>query len=375
MVRTAALKLKNRVLGTKSGNSTGASIGTAAAVSAPVKPTYRKVSKLKQKEARTGWMYAMPALLLLILFQLWPMLFGLWISFWKWGFVPEKFIGLDNYARIFLREIFYIDPDRGFRIGEIGQSIIVTIYYAIGTIPVSIVLAFIIAYFLFQSIKGKAMLRTIFFLPFITSQVAAAIVFKWIFHPNVGIANSVMESVGLKKQNWLVDPDPIFSKWLALIGLKWPSWLPIELGGPTYALLIIMLFTVWGSVGFNIVIFLAGLSNISKELYEAAKIDGARTTALIRHVTLPLISPMLFLLTIVSVIGSFESFNAFYVFTNGEGGPRGSTMSLPLYIFRAFYTYGQVGYAAAVSMFLFVILLALTWVQYRFGEKRVHYQR
>lgn len=334
-----------------------------------------RLGKLKQKEARIGWLYALPALLFLALFQLWPMLFGLWMSFWKWGYVPEKFIGFDNYVRIFTREIFYIDPDRGFLIGEIGHSIIVTIYYAVGTIPIAIGLAFIIAYFLFQNIKGKAMLRTIFFLPYITSQVAAAIVFKWIFHPNVGIANAALEAVGLQKQNWLIDPEPLFSKLLSLIGLQWPSWLPIELGGPTYALLIIMLFTIWGSIGFNIVIFLAGLSNIPNELYEAAKIDGARTPALIRHVTLPLISPMLFLLMIISVIGAFESFNAFYVFTNGEGGPRGSTMSLPLYIFRAFYTYGQVGYATAVSMMLFVILLFLTWLQYKFGEKKVHYQR
>jgi multiple sugar transport system permease protein len=102
--------------------------------------------------------------------------------------------------------------------------------------------------------------------------------------------------------------------------------------------------------------------------------DGARTPTLIRHVTLPMLSPMLFLLLIISVIGAFESFNAFYVFSGGEGGPLGTTMSLPLYIFRSFYVYGQVGYASALSICLFVVVLALTWIQYRFGEKRVHYQ-
>ena len=129
------------------------------------------------------------------------------------------------------------------------------------------------------------------------------------------------------------------------------------------------------SIGFNIIIFLAGMGNVSPELYEAAKIDGAGTLRIMRNVTWPLLSPMVFLLSIISVIGSFESFNAFYVISGGEGGPLGTTMSLPLYIFRTFYVYGQVGYASAISMFLFVIILALTWIQYKYGEKRVHYLR
>lgn len=334
----------------------------------------RRQGRLRKKEAFIGLYYALPALLLLILFRFWPLGFGVWISFWKWGYVPEKFIGFDNYIRIFTEDIIYRDPQSVIKIGAVGQSILVTLYYAIGTIPIAIVLSFIISYYLFQIRKGKGLLRTVFFLPFITSQVAAAIVFKWIFHPNVGVANSILERLRLPVQNWFVDPDPLGIKLITSLGGHWPGWLPVQLGGPTLALMVIMVFAIWSTIGFNVVILLAGLTNVPNELYEAARIDGARTPSLIRHVTVPMLSPMLFLLFIISVIGAFESFNAFYVFSGGEGGPLGTTMSLPLYIFRSFYVYGQVGYASALSICLFVIVLALTWVQYRFGEKRVHYQ-
>jgi ABC-type sugar transport system permease subunit len=334
----------------------------------------RRVISYKRKQAWLGWGYAFPALMLLLLFRFWPLGFGAWISLWKWGYVPEAFIGLENFVRIFTEELIYKDVLYGWQLGAVGQSIMVTIYYALGTIPICIGLAFIIAYYLFQNIKGKGVLRTIFFLPYITSQVAAVLVFKWIFHSNVGVINSGLEQMNVEKQDWLTDPQPVLTKLITALGGSWPEFIPTGFAGPTLALLVIMLFTIWHTIGFNILIFLAGMGNVSKELYEAAKIDGARTLGIMRHVTWPLLSPIVFLLSIVSIIGAFESFNAFYIFSGGEGGPLGSTMSLPLYIFRAFYVHGQVGYAAALSMFLFFILLTLTWFQYRYGEKKVHYQ-
>ncbi|MDQ0415781.1 carbohydrate ABC transporter permease [Mesobacillus stamsii] len=332
---------------------------------------------IKKQQIKLGILYSLPALALLLLFRFWPMFFGVYISFWKWGYFPEEFIGFQNYVQMFTRDIVYIDPIFGLKIGNLGQSLLVTIYYGVGTIPISLVLSFLISYFLFHYFKkrGQGVFRTIFFLPYITSQVAAIMVFKWIFHQNVGVANAGLTAVGLPAQNWTSDPEPILSKLLTLIGLEWPSTIPIELGGPSLALLIIMLFAIWSSIGFNIVILLAGLSSIPKELYDAAKVDGANMFQLMRNVTLPLVSPMLFLLLIVSVIGSFESFNAFYVFSGGEGGPLGTTMSLPLYIFRNFYAYGQVGYASALSVLLFMIIFLLTLLQRRMLEKRVHYDR
>ncbi|NBD22976.1 carbohydrate ABC transporter permease [Paenibacillus glycinis] len=345
--------------------------------SLPRKPIFAKkrASKFARKQAWTGFAYAAPALLLLLVFRFWPMAFGAWISLWKWGFVPDKFIGFGNFAKIFEEGLLYKDALLGWQFGPIANSLMVTVYYAIGTIPISIFLSFLLAYFLFQKIKGKGILRTVFFIPYITSQVAAGLVFKWIFHTNVGVANAALKSVGLQPQDWLSDPDPLFVHVAAAFGGTWPSSIPTALAGPSYALIVIMLFTIWSSIGFNIVIFLAGMGSVSPELYEAARIDGAGTARIMRHVTWPLLSPMVFLLSIISVIGSFESFNAFYIISGGEGGPLGTTMSLPLYIFRTFYVYGQVGYASAISMFLFAIILLLTWVQYKYGEKRVHYLR
>ncbi|XQY92158.1 carbohydrate ABC transporter permease [Metabacillus sp. HB246100] len=335
------------------------------------------LTKLRKSEWKIALIYALPALLLLLLFRFWPLLFGVYISFWKWSFVPEEFLGFGNYVRMFTKDFVYYDPLFGWQIGDLAQSILVTIYYAVGTIPIALVLSFFIAYFLFNYFKkvGQGVFRTIFFLPYITSQVAAILVFKWIFHPNVGVANAALEKVGIPAQAWLTDPEPIFSKILTMVGLNWPESLPIELGGPSLALLIIMLFAIWSSIGFNVLIMLAGLSNIPKNLYEAAKVDGANVYHLMRYITFPLLSPTLFLLLIVSVMGAFESFNAFYVFSGGEGGPLGSTMSLPLYIFRNFYVYKQVGYASALSVLLFLILFLLTWLQRKVLEKRVHYER
>ncbi|WP_273128690.1 carbohydrate ABC transporter permease [Bacillus weihaiensis] len=337
----------------------------------------KSLTKLRKSEWKIALIYALPALLLLLLFRFWPLLFGVYISFWKWSFVPEEFLGFGNYVRMFTKDFVYYDPLFGWQIGDLAQSILVTIYYAVGTIPIALVLSFFIAYFLFNYFKkvGQGVFRTIFFLPYITSQVAAILVFKWIFHPNVGVANAALEKVGIPAQAWLTDPEPIFSKILTMVGLNWPESLPIELGGPSLALLIIMLFAIWSSIGFNVLIMLAGLSNIPKNLYEAAKVDGANVYHLMRYITFPLLSPTLFLLLIVSVMGAFESFNAFYVFSGGEGGPLGSTMSLPLYIFRNFYVYKQVGYASALSVLLFLILFLLTWLQRKVLEKRVHYER
>lgn len=330
-------------------------------------------SKRKTREAWTGFMYALPALALLLLFRYWPLVFGMWISLWKWGYVPERFIGLDNYVRIFTEDLIVSDPAAGLQLGAVAQAFMVTIFYAIGTIPLTLLLAFIVAYVLFHITKGKTLLRVLFFLPYITSHVAAAIVFKWIFHPSVGLANWGVRSMGGTPQQWLTDPDPILIKLITTLGGQWPAAIPTVFAGPTWALAVIILFSIWSSLGFQIIVFLSGMTQIPHDLTEAARMDGARTWNVIRHVTLPLLSPTWFLLTIVSVIGAFESFNAFYVFSGGEGGPLGSTMSLPLYIFRSFYVYGQIGYASAVSMVLFVLLLGLTWLQLRYGEKKVHY--
>ncbi|MFP4112948.1 MAG: carbohydrate ABC transporter permease [Spirochaetota bacterium] len=333
-------------------------------------------ARRRRRHALEGLAYALPGMLLLALFRFWPMVFGTYISFFKWGFVQERFVGLQNYASILTEDLIYNDPMFGLQVGGFGQSLLVTVYYTIGTIPIAIAAAFLIAYSLFYHFRsaGRSFLRTIFFLPYITSQVASMMVFKWIFHPQVGIANALLSGTPIGAQEWLSDPEPIVSKLLSVLGGAWPDGVPTELGGPSLALLIIMVFSIWHSIGFNTVVFLAGFSGMPKELMDAARIDGAGGWARIRYVVIPLLSPTIFFLSVVSVIASFESFSAFYVFSSGEGTPLGTTMALPLYIFRNFYVYGRAGYASALSVVLFVILLALTLLQRRIAERRVHYE-
>ena len=324
------------------------------------------------------YLYILPAFVLIGIFDIWPIIFGFWISLWRWGITAEQFVGFENYARV-ARETASIN-ERGLQLGEMGRSLVATLYYVIGTVPLTLVLAFCFAQLLMQRIRYRAFFRTLFFVPYVTSTVAAAMVFSWIFNSRVGIANIVLETLGLQPQTWLLDPEPIGIILGKLIGLSWPAGIPIFLAGPSLAMCVIILFGIWSSLGFSIVIFMAGLANIPTELYDAARIDGANRWRLMRNVTLPLLSPTTFFLLIVSVIGAFQSFTAVYVLSGGggygagAGGPLDSTLVITVYIVRNFYERtSAVGYASAVSFVLLFILLGLTFVQFRLIGRRVHY--
>jgi len=341
----------------------------------PRTATRRRSRTIKQL---APYLYILPAFLLLGLFDIWPILFGFWISLWRWGLTPEQFVGFENYAKV-ARETVSMN-ERGLQLGEMGRSLVATFYYVIGTVPLTLVLAFLFAQLLMQRIRYRALFRTLFFVPYVTSIVAAAMVFSWIFNSRVGIANRILEALGLQPQTWLLDPEPIGILLGNLIGLTWPSSIPIFLAGPSLAMCVIILFGIWSSLGFSIVILMAGLANIPTELYDAARIDGANRWHLMRSVTLPLLAPTTFFLLIVSVIGAFQSFTAVYVLSGGggygggAGGPLDSTLVITVYIVRNFYERtSAVGYAAAVSFVLLFILLALTFVQFRLIGRRVHY--
>lgn len=319
-------------------------------------------------------LYLLPALLFLVLFNIWPFFFGVYMSSWRWGVVAERFIGLENYRRIFQEELVRRTA-AGWQLGEVGQSFVVTFTYALWVVPLAIGLALVLAVVLFSKLPARGLFRTIYFLPFVTSQIAAAVVFRWIFHPQVGLANSFLGAVGLPPQQWFFDTQPLFVKFVDLVGLTWPTALPTALAGPTWALAIIILFGVWSSIGFNVVILLAGMTSIPADLYEVSKLDGMPWWATLHRVTVPLLSPTLLFLLIVSTINAFLSFNAFYILSGGQGGPVGSTLSLPLYIFNNFYARpGETGYAAALSVLLTLFLLTLSLVQLRLARRRVHYQ-
>lgn len=242
-----------------------------------------------------------------------------------------------------------------------------TIFYSAGTIPVQLVLSLAIATLLFQDLKGKGLLRVIYFLPYITPVVAAAAVFRVFFSDRATAPmNTILSLVGVSKLDWLAEPTGVFQL-AAGEGAELGSWL----AGPSLALVVIMLFGIWKFIGFNIVVFLAGLGNISRELYEAASIDGAGRWAQFRNITLPLLSPTIYFLTLWAVIGTFKSFNSIWVLRLRAA--LGTTDTASIVIFNAMKRDTRYGYAAALAILLLLIILLLTYINNRVAEKRVFY--
>lgn len=321
-----------------------------------------------------AYLYIAPALAFLLLFDLWPILFAFWISLWKWGIKAEQFIGLANYGRILHEELLTRDFSGALAPGGVGNALLVTLYFVIGTVPLGLLLSFGVAMLLFQKLPLRDLLRTIYFLPHVTPVVAGAMVFGWIFNPQVGVANAVLRPLGIGPQRWLGDATPLLKGVTNGIGLHLFDRIPDAFAGPSMSLGCVILFTIWSAIGFNTVIFLGGLANIPGELYEAARLDGASRWQVTRRITLPLLSPTVFFLSIISVIGAFQAFSAVFILTGGSG-PSGTTETITVHIFKNFYERpGNTGYAAAVSFILFFILLGLTLAQFRIGERRVHYQ-
>lgn len=350
------------------------------AISQATQPRVLDAAQRRRRRVERIWLpiaFLAPTLILLWTFDIYPLLLGSWISLWRWGIRPQEFIGLDNYKRII--EDMGVSSETGA--GEVGQSLLVTFFYSLGTVPIILVLAFVIANMLYSKIRGLAFFRTAFFIPYITSTVAAGLGFTFLFNPQVGVFNAMLNALGLPTQTWLLDASPVVPKALAAVGLDWPEGAPAILGGPSVALVSVMTFTVWHTLGFAVVILLAGLVAINPEVHESARMDGANSWTLATRITLPLVSPTLFFLLIVLTIRSFQSFNDVFVLTSGggygagAGSPLDTTLTLPVLIFRHLYQRpDSVGYAAALSMLLFILLLAVALVQFRVAERKVHYK-
>jgi ABC-type sugar transport system permease subunit len=308
-------------------------------------------------EALIAYLWVTPAVLIIFVFHLLPVLYAAYISTFRWGLVQGRFVGLENYQRAVADE-------------EVWNAFLVTIYYVVGTVPAALLLAFTVAYLLSGKIAGRGAYRAAFFLPYVTSTVAAAMVFGWLFHNQYGVANYLLGLVGVQPQKWLLEWQPTLRLLLGAIGAD--PGLPEILYGPSLALTVVIIFAIWHGFGFDVVIFLAGLTNIPGELREAARLDGATEWQLIRHVVLPLLSPTLLFLTVVMTIRAFQVFNQIYIMTNG--GPLDTTRNVVVLIFQNFYQRTErVGYATAIAMLLFVVILVITLLQLRVGERRVHY--
>jgi multiple sugar transport system permease protein len=368
------------------------------------------------KENLTGILFILPAFLVISLFGFFPIGYAFYMSLYRWNVRKTGYIGDDNYlkalgswegaviliAGIALMVLAYWLWTGAFRsrkdwiryaritavavligslfiighgwevMGVAGDkkflaSLPITLYYSIGTVPAELAIALVLAYVLFQRIRGKEFFRMLYFLPYITPVVATAVVFRTIFSPrDSSLANQVLSWFGMDAQKWLFEPRAFNQVFLGLPvdSANWPS----VLTGPSMALVTITLFGIWTYVGYNTVIFLAGLGSISQEIYEAAEIDGASKVQLFRFITLPLLSPVTFYLALVAFIGTFKAFNHLYVMRVPSA--QGTADVTSIFIFDTFYKANQYGYATAQAIILFLIILALTLAQNKiFGEK------
>jgi len=294
-----------------------------------------------------------PALLILSVFGLFPLFYSIYLSLFQAAGTVEEFVGLKNYAEAIGGAPFW-------------ESFEVTMYYALGTVPTTLVFSFLIANGLFRITRFRNTLRTLFFLPYVTSIVAAAMIWRVMLEPREGIAKLIIESLGIPAQTWLLAPKGVLH--LIFGDAISPG------AGPSLALCSVILFEIWRSCGFMVVVFLAGLSAVPRELEDAARIDGANALQVARSVTIPMLSPTIFFLTIVGVAGSFQAFSSIYAMTGTGHGPLDTTQNLTVYIFANFYEYGRMGYGAAVATLLAGTIMALTLVQWRLFGRKVYYR-
>jgi multiple sugar transport system permease protein len=274
----------------------------------------------------------LPNFLGFFIFSLFPILaaFGLTLTDWNMVKLPQ-FVVLDNYAQAFNDPLFW-------------QTAWNTVYYTVGAVPIGIFIAFCLALILNRPMRGVIFFRTVFFLPQVTLTVAIAIVWAWIYNPQVGLINYL----------------------LSLVGVSGPNWL----GSTVWAMPAIIIMGNWKGIGGAMLIFLAGLQGIPEEYYEAAKIDGANSFNRTRYITIPLVSPVTFFVLVTSLIGAMQGFDQFYVMTNG--GPAFVTTTIVMYIYLNGFSFFRMGYAATLATLLFLAIFVMTIVQWRVARSWVY---
>lgn len=386
---------------------------TEATLSSMPKKAGSSLSRLRTREQITGYLFVLPAFIVILIFGLFPIGYSFYMSLFNWRVTKGAFVGGSNYLLIFgtwtnllitlagiaLIVAAFLVWNSAFRtiakgkqiaklvaavmliLGGVvfvtgwGQmyetgnknflvSLIVTFYYAIGTVPAEVIIGMILAFMLYQDIIGKDIFRMVYFLPYVTPSVTSAVVFQIIFSlRETSIANMIIGWFGIKPQGWRFEPKPF----LNLLGIDLSAFL----AGPSLALISIMIYGIWSFVGYNTVIFLAGLGNIPKETYEAAEIDGASRVQMFRSITMPLLSPTTFYLTLIGFIGTFKAFN--HIFVLRTPSARESVITTSLLIFDNFYKANQYGVATAQAIVLFLVILGLTMAQNKFLGEKVFY--
>lgn len=294
----------------------------------------RAGSRLARREELEFYLLISPWLIGFVFFTGGPVLASIGLSFTEWSVLDvPRWIGLGNYEELLAFDTLF------------WTAVVNTAYYVFVSVPLGVVLSIVTAVLMNQKVRGIAVFRTIYYLPSVTSGVAVAILWIWLLNPEVGLINTFLRFFGLPGPGWLLDP--------------------------YWAMPALILMSLW-NVGGNMVVLLAGLQGIPEHLYEAARIDGANWWQEFRHITLPMLSPVIFFVLIVSTIAAFQIFTNVYVMT--RGGPGTATLVYVFYVYQNAFEYLRMGYAAAMAWILFGMILLLTVLQFRVANRWVYYE-
>ena len=306
------------------------------AISVPIKRPHPLARLLRVgRDMRRQWiayLFLSPGLVLFFTFTLFSIIFSFYLSFHEWNILdPAKpYVGLENYRDL-------AEDDR------FGRAVINTAYFTFASIPLTMVLGLGVALLLDQQIRARGLFRTLYYLPVITPLVVASIIWKWVYNADYGFLNYYLQQAGIINH-------PLF--WLSDKNLAMPAVIGMN---------------VWKGVGFDMVVFLAGLQAIPNELYEAAKVDGAGAWQRFRRITLPLLSPTFMFFIIIGVIFSFQVFTQIFVMTNG--GPVDRTTTIVYYMYLTAFKFFEMGYATAIAYALFAMMFVFTLLQLRFYRR------
>jgi multiple sugar transport system permease protein len=286
-----------------------------------------------RREARAGRLFVAPALALIGVFFVLPVLAGFALAATDFDIYAigdpgtARFVGIANFAALLNDPVFW-------------KALVNTFYFVLVGGPLSVAASLAAALLVNARVaRFKGLFRTVYFAPVVTTLVAVAVVFRYLYHPRFGLANQILELVGLGPVNWL--------------------------GDPHWAMPAIIVMSVWKNFGYNMIIFVAALQSIPVSLYDAARVDGAGVWQQFRHITLPALRPMLVFVGVITMIGAFQIFTEPYVMTGGTGGPLNATLSLVMYMYKQGFRWWNMGFGAAVALVLFLIILAGTLLQLR----------
>jgi len=294
----------------------------------------RRLTRKEGQSLRNGLLFISPWIIGFVAFRVYPFFASLYYSFTFYPILGQpKWVGLSNYADLFGDSRFL-------------TSLYNTTYYALGAVPLAAVVGILLAMLLNTNVRGLSIFRTIYFLPSITPVVASAIVWLWMFDPINGVVNYLLDQVGIHGPGWM--------------------------GSPQWSKPALIIMAMW-SVGGAVVIYLAALQDVPRELLEAAELDGANLLQKIRSVTLPMISPVILFNVITGLIGAFQYFTEVHVMTGGTGSPADSTLMMSIYLYQSAFQFFKIGYASAQAWVLFLIVILFTALMFRISGRLVYY--